>query len=335
MQRREFLAAGAAAAATAAMPAGAATKIDDIPVIDCHIHLFDGNRPQGAPYMGNRYYQRDYGKAALPSIYEKLARPAGIVGAIEIDASPWVEDNLWVLETIHPATIMVGTVGNLQPDKPEFKEYLDRYAKDPLYRGIRYGNNWGYDIVKQADNPVFIDGLKLLQQHDMVLDTANPRIDLLNAVVKISDKVPDLRIVIDHIPQFDPTPETQGAYDAVMKEIAQRPKIYGKLSEVAHAVRKPGARRPDPNAPLPPEPVVDLSLASHKQKVDTLMGYFGEDRVVFGSDWPNATGTTIAQNVQLMREYFATRSRDAAEKYFWKNSMAAYKWVKRASNQPG
>jgi hypothetical protein len=36
-----------------------------------------------------------------------------------------------------------------------------------------------------------------------------------------------------------------------------------------------------------------------------------------------------------MREYFATRSRDAAEKYFWKNSMAAYKWVKRASNQPG
>ena len=49
----------------------------------------------------------------------------------------------------------------LQPDKPEFGEYLERYAKNPLYRGIRYGNLWGYDMVKQVDNPAFIDGLKL------------------------------------------------------------------------------------------------------------------------------------------------------------------------------
>ncbi len=41
---------------------------------------------------------------------------------------------------------MVGTVGNLQPEKPEFAEYLGRYAKNPLFRGIRYGNNWGYEI---------------------------------------------------------------------------------------------------------------------------------------------------------------------------------------------
>ncbi len=45
--------------------------------------------------------------------------------------APWIEDNLWVLETIQPEPIMVGTVGNLQPDKPEFAEYLARYAKNP------------------------------------------------------------------------------------------------------------------------------------------------------------------------------------------------------------
>ena len=39
------------------------------------------------------------------------------------------------------------------------------------------------------------------------------------------------------------------------------------------------------------------------------MDAFGEDRVVFGSDWPNSWGTaTPAQIVSIARAYFATRS---------------------------
>ena len=46
-----------------------------------------------------------------------------------------------------------------------------------------------------------------------ILDPANPRIDLLRAVVKAGDSVPNLRIVIDHLPGFDPTPENQADYN--------------------------------------------------------------------------------------------------------------------------
>ena len=53
MDRRHFLAASTATALSAATPASAA-RVDDIPIIDCHIHLFDGTRPQGAPYKGGR-----------------------------------------------------------------------------------------------------------------------------------------------------------------------------------------------------------------------------------------------------------------------------------------
>ncbi len=212
--------------------------LDDIPIIDCHIHLFDGTRPQGAPYKGGRAFP---GGVALPSMYAKIAKPLGIVGVIEVDASPWIEDNLWVLETIQPEPIMVGTVGNLQPDKPEFAEYLARYAKNPLYRGIRYGNLWGYDMVRQVDNPAFIDGLKLLAQHDLVLETANQNIALLQAAVKVNDKVPELRIVLNHLPALDPTPANSADFEAVMKEIAQRKNIWAKLSEIVHP---PARRRP-------------------------------------------------------------------------------------------
>ena len=48
--------------------------------------------------------------------------PLGAVGAIKVEASPWVEDNLWVLEVSQRETIIVGVIGNLEPDKPEFKD---------------------------------------------------------------------------------------------------------------------------------------------------------------------------------------------------------------------
>lgn len=318
--RRQFAGAALGVLAAAALPRGlrAATGNDDIPIIDTHIHLFDGTRPQGAPYKGGRNFP---GGVALPAAYGRFARPLGIVGALEIDASPWVEDNLWVLETIQPDTLMLGTVGNLQPEKPEFAEYLGRYAQNPLFRGIRYGNNWGYDIAKQADNPAFIAGLRLLARHDLVLDTANPRLDLLQAVVRISDQVPDLRIVIDHLPSFDPTPPDQAGYDAVLRELAPRRQIFTKLSEIVH--------------PLRPSGTVTPGLAAHRDRLDALMGCFGEDRVLFGSDWPNCVGVSeVPDTVALVREYFSTKSRAAAEKYFWRNSLAAYHWVRREPGQP-
>lgn len=322
ISRRAFVA-GAAAATLAAASSSKAATIDDIPIIDCHVHLFDNGRPQGAPYKGGRAFP---GGVALPAMYAKIARPLGIVGVIAVDASPWVEDNLWVLETIQPEPIMVGAVGNLRPEKPEFGEYLERYAKNPLYRGIRYGNLWRYDLPGQVDNPVFIDGLKLLAQHDLVLETANQNIALLRAAVRLNDKVPELRIVLDHLPAFDPSPDTQAAYDAVLKEFSQRKNIWVKLSEIVHPVRQAGTGAP---------PLIVPGLAAHRDRLDTLMGSFGEDRVVFGSDWPNAVGVSeVPDTVALVRQYFSGKSRAAAEKFFWKNSVAAYKWIRRASEQP-
>jgi predicted TIM-barrel fold metal-dependent hydrolase len=324
MQRREFLTAAVAAtfAATGAHADSPLGNLPDpvtgrarVPIIDTHIHLFDASRPQGAPYKGSKQYE---GGIALPSTYRALAQPLGIVGAIEVEASPWIEDNLWVLETSQSDTIMVGTVGNLQPEKPEFAEYLERYHRNPLFRGIRYGNLWNYDLVQQVSNPAFIEGLKLLAQADLVLDTANPRVSLLQAIVKVSDSVPDLRIVIDHLPSLDPTQDDQANYDAVLTELRSRPTIFAKLSEIDHRVNGQ----------------VVSGLAAHRARLDLLMETFGEDRVVFGSDWPNSVGVaTLAQIVALTRDYFATRPH-AADKYFWKNSLQAYKWVRRSDNQP-
>jgi L-fuconolactonase len=318
LNRRSFIqGVGALSVVGTAFAAAAKQPPADIPIIDSHIHLFDASRPQGAPYKGPKEFTSHI---SLPGAYHVLAAPLGIVGAVAVEASSWVEDNLWLLEAAQTDDIMVGVVGRLQPDKMEFAEYLERYHKNPLYRGIRINVNARSNLSAMLDNPAVVDNLKLLAQADLVLDTANPSMDLLHTVVKVNDKVPDLRIIIDHLPVMDPSPNDLADYTAVLAEIHSRSNIFVKLSEILHRVGDS----------------VVLDLTSHRERLDMLMSVFGEDRVLFGSDYPNSVGTAkIEEVVALVKEYFAAKPRAAAEKYFWKNSLRCYQWVKRAANQPG
>lgn len=315
MQRRAFLA-GTAATALAAS-AAASTAIDDIPAVDTHFHIFDSRRPQGAPYAGSKTWEKERNGVALPSDYLALTRGLNIVAAIELEASPWVEDNLWVLERLQTDPLFVGTVGDLEPEKPDFPELFARFRKNPLFLGIRCGNIWGRDVAAQVGDPRFIDGLRRVADADMVMDSANPTVPLLEAMVRINDKIPSLRIVIDHLPHLSPTPQTRKAYETVLREIESRPAICAKLSDIEN--RDSPAR----------------GLAAVKPRLDLLMETFGADRVMFGTNWPETWGVaTPAQIIGLARAYFATRTREEAEKYFWKNSLSIYKWKKRAGNQP-
>jgi L-fuconolactonase len=104
----------------------------------------------------------------------------------------------------------------------------------------------------------------------------------------------------------------------LIAELAARPNFAVKLSQVIHKNDKG-----------------DIITASHA-RLDRLMAGFGEDRVMFGGDWPNSVGTaTIPQAVSLMRDYFAARPGVQAEKYFWRNSQRIYRWKRREAAQPG
>jgi L-fuconolactonase len=309
--------------ATAGRPQGTekfGASVDTVPVIDAHIHLFDGTRPQGASYMGSAAY-RAQSKTSLPGLYAPLARPSGIVGAIVVESSAWVEDNLWYLEVARNEPIIVGVSGRLDPYKPEFGEYLERYHKNPLYRAIRASRFYTNADGKVTLDPVAVENLKLLAQADLAQDTANPSMALMTANVMLADAIPNLRIIMDHLPSFDPTPDGQAAYDAVIKEMAVRPNIFVKLSEVYHPRIGSGQITGD-YMPL-------------RDRLEYLYGTFGEDRVMFGTDYPNSYGVaTISEEVGLMKKFFSTKTRAQAEKYFWRNAAHIYKYVKRADNQP-
>ncbi len=309
MRRRAFLAGAAALAATPAFADSA------IPVIDAHLHLVDPRRPQGVPWSGPRGQPP---QIALPQTYRPRIAGTGITGAIVVEASPWIEDNLWILERAQSDPLFVGVVGSLDPSHPEFPAYLERFSKHPLWRGIRYARVWTMESGKPILKPGMADGLRRLAATGQTLDMANPSFDLLRGALLAMDAAPDLKVVMDHMPSLGPAPATQALYNSLIAELAQRPTFFIKLSQVMH------------------KDADNLTVTAPRERLDYLMTAFGEDRVMFGTDWPNSVGTaTIPEALRLMQDYFAGRPRAQAEKYFWRNSQAIYRWTRRDPAQPG
>jgi L-fuconolactonase len=317
MNRRTFIA--ATAATTAAMSLPQADAAPAMPIIDCHIHLFDTNRAQGVPWPEKT--DTVLYKPAFMDRYRKETAGLGVVGAIEVEASPWFADNQWVLDLAAKDKMLVGTIGDMEPEKPEFRKQLDNLHENPLFRGIRYGNLWGRDFTAMIGKPEFIAGLKAMADADLVMDSANPNPKLIEDLVRLTDKVPNLRIVLDHLPRIErPTAAAAlKAYEGNLRELGKRKKVFAKVSGVAKKVdgKVPG------------------DIAPYKATLDEMWEVFGEDRLIYGSDWPNSDlWADYPVELKIVKAYFATKGQAASEKYFWRNSVAAYKWVHRDASQP-
>lgn len=285
----------------------------NIPIIDTHIHLFDISRPQGVPWPPKD--DKVLYKTALPARFREVSKGLNVVGAIELECSPWLEDNQWVLDVMAKDDIMVGMIGDLDPDHAEFPKNLERFRKNPLYLGIRYGNIWDRDFHKKSNDAKWLDGIKRLADANLTLDSANPTAELISDLLRFKDRVPNLRMVLDHLPRLAVTK----AIEKDLREIAKRPDVYVKVSGV---LRDEGNRVPK-------------DTAFYKPRLDLLFDIFGEDRVVYGSDWPHSDRWgQYPEGLKVVREYFEAKGQAIAEKYFWRNSVKAYRWIHRAKNQP-
>ena len=318
MQRREFLKSGAALAG-----AWATGRVGDalppaIPIIDTHIHLFDPGRPGGVPWPAKT--DTALYKAALPERYQSVAGPFGVVGAIVIEASNLLSDNDWVLNVAANHPIIVGMIGDLIPGTPAYQKDLDRLHANPLFLGIRYGNLWDRDLAVDAKKPEFLPGLKMLAERGLVLDSANPDPSLIRAIAGVSDHLPELRIVIDHLPSARVPTEAaaRDEYWSLLRHLAQNKNVFVKLSEVI------AARTEQSGGPT-----------FAQETLGALWDLFGEDHALYASDWPNSDHhATYTETISIVREFVKPKGRKAEEKFFWKNSVAAYHWRRRQPDQP-
>ncbi|MBI1927366.1 amidohydrolase family protein [Candidatus Poribacteria bacterium] len=280
-------------------------------IMDTHTHFYDPTRPEGVPWPSSTdevLYRR-----VLPEHYKALAVPEGVTGTVVVEASAWVEDNQWILDLAADEPFIVGFVGHLEPGSDHFETDLNRFAANPLFRGIRLGGG----SFNNVETGRFFACIEQLVSKDLELDLLLGQ-ERLPDVASLAGRFPELRIVINHVAlvridgKAPPAAWVEG-----MQMAATHPNVYCKVSGLVETTQ---------DHPAPAD------VGYYTPTLDVLWDAFGENRLVYGSNWPVSERFADYATVQrIVTAYFVSKGAEAAEKYFWKNAKAAYKWVDRGT----
>jgi L-fuconolactonase len=273
-------------------------------VIDAHIHLYDTTRPQGVPFP--RPNDRRIYRPMLPDDIRQAATPSGVTGAVCVEASQWVEDNQWLLDLVAGEPFVCAVVGNLDPESPEFPALLERFAANPLFRGIRIRLARSLNF----DHPRVRPNLEALAAARCTLDVAM-RAEELSRLAGLASETPGLRIMLDHLGFVLITGDSPGdTWMRTMERFANLPNVYCKVSRFTEQA----AAQPAP-----------LEAAYYATVFDFALQVFGEDRLAFGSNWPPCLNSgNYATAVALARNHFGAKGERVLAKVMGRNAAAFY-----------
>jgi L-fuconolactonase len=308
--RREFLNTTAQAAAFGALSACATSPLDATDrrtIIDTHTHFYDPTRPQGVPWPphDDKFLYR----TVLPKDYRSLPVPHPVTGTVVVEASPWLDDNQWILDLAAHNPFIVGFVGNLPIATDEFAAHVKRFSPNKIFRGIRIPARKD-DL---ANNSPLVRDLKLLADHDLSLDLLGGQ-EILPFAVRISERIPNLRIIIDHLAGVRIDSKTPPAdWTAAMTAAAKKPSIYCKLSGLVENTGHPTA---------------PTNIEYYTPILDTMTRLFSAQRLIYASNWPVSERFAPLAAVQsIIENYFTAQAPKARDDVFHKSAKRAYNYV--------
>ena len=205
---------------------------------------------------------RDFGPPDLAPI---LARH-GIARTILVQAAPTVAETEYLLAIAHATPFVAGVVGWVDFDARDAPDVVARLAADPRLVGLRpmvqdiADDDW---LARPAHAPVF----EALVAHGLVFDAlVLPR--HLPRLARVLERHPALTVVVDHGAKPRIREREIERWRTDLATLATHPQTHCKLSGlVTEALPNAG---PDVLVPY----------------IDALLGLFGADRLLWGSDWP-------------------------------------------------
>jgi predicted TIM-barrel fold metal-dependent hydrolase len=277
-------------------------------IIDCHTHFYDPSRPQGVPWPPK---DSSLYRTVLPKDLRNLEMHRPITGTVIVEASEWIEDNQWLLELAQADPFIVGIVGRLDPTSGVFAEQLERFAANELYRGIRIWEDRAKSLLDRNE----LEPFERMARRGISADL-NGGPETVWVVDSLAKRVPDLTIVLNHIGNVAITSESPPeAWKVAIRAAAKHPNVYCKISALVE-----GAARDSKKAPE--------DLEFYRPTLDVVWDAFGEDRVIYGSNWPVCELAADYKTVQrLSMDYARQRGQGALEKFCATNSSKAYRWI--------
>jgi L-fuconolactonase len=243
-------------------------------VVDAHQHFWTYGTYQTSwmevpPYAGDpsfRPLRRSFG----PDDLMPELKAAGVHRTVTIEASDDLAENAMLLANARAHDWIAGVVGWAPLTDPiELERTIDVQTDEPALVGIRHLIN----VEPDPDwilRPDVLNGLRVLAARRLTFDYVGILPRHLQHVPVIAQRVPDLKIVIDHLGK---PPIATGEFEpwsSLLANAARMPNVFAKLSGL-------DAGSAD-----------DWTAADIAPYIDRALELFGPQRLMFGSDWPVA-----------------------------------------------
>ena len=279
---------------------------ESIPIVDTHVHLWELKRPEGIYWIAkdNKTLYRDY----LPAFHEPIAKANNVQGVVVVQAGQQLPDNQWNLDiTAHNKDLYRGVVGNLSEviGTDKFEPLFKKLIKDKRYVGYRLSGRYQEGLSEE-----FYRHLKMTADAGRTVDFLVGGYSM-EEIDQIAKRIPKLKIILDHFGgvRLGEGPLSE-EWIAQFKAVARNPNVYCKVSALFGRFKK----QPAPKNYKAYQPIMKLTFEA-----------FGEDRLVFGSDWPvSRTTAEYPAILKITREFIDKKGDAASEKLFFRNAVKFY-----------
>lgn len=231
--------------------------------LDSHQHFWQFNPAEYGWMKPEWPIRRDF----LPLDCAPLLKQHDLHGCIAVQARQTIEESRWLLTLAMESPIIKGVVGWVDLRSDRVEEQLAEFAPHPRFVGVRH-------VVQDEPDerfmlqPDFIRGISKLKQFKLTYDLlVFPH--QLPAASELVRRFPEQPFVLDHLAKPRIRDGTLSPWRDQIRGLAQFPnvscKVSGMVTEADFTRWQPADFRP----------YLDIAFEA-----------FGEDRLMFGSDWP-------------------------------------------------
>jgi L-fuconolactonase len=243
--------------------------------LDAHQHFWYYNSAEHV-WMTDKMevLKRDY----LPKDLKPLLHSIGFDGTIAVQARQVLQETEWLLELSNQYEFIKGIVGWVDVRSSDIRTQLEKYSQHPKFKGVRH-------VVHDEpdDNfmllPEFQRGIAALKDFNLTYDLLL-FYRHLPVAVKLVEKFPEHPFVVDHISKPAIKDKMISPWKEDIEELATYDNVYCKLSGM---VTETHWRQ--------------WEVEEFKPYLDIVIGAFGPERVMIGSDWPVCTLSGDYQSV--------------------------------------
>lgn len=270
--------------------------------IDSHQHFwkFDPGKNAWIPDE-MAVIRKDFFPEDLQPVLEKNQ----ISGCVAVQAAPTEEETQFLLNLAEEYDFIKGVVGWVDFSKPDVADRLAHFIKNPRFKGIRHMLQ-----SKPADfmlNEDFLNGMAVFEDFNLTYDLLVVENQLREAI-ELVEKFPNQKFVLDHLAKPNISRGVSSEWKNLISDLATNQNIHCKISGILTETE---------NFYWKPE--------DFQPFLEFVFETFGENRLMFGSDWPVCLPAgNYGDTISIVENFLQDKNEIVLEKVMGKNASKFY-----------